>query len=252
MGSYLIVAIIGWVGGIVVNYLSDVLPYKRRLTAPFCSHCGEKIPPSNYFIWPRRCVSCNRLRAVRTWIVELIFLAVGVLVWLYPPEFGYLLGFILLVYLGTVIIIDIEHHLILHPVSLMGAFLGLWIGIPLHGFGATILGGMVGFGAMLSFYVLGITFVRFSARLRHQPIEESEGIGFGDVNFSGVIGLLLGWPGILAGLLVAIILAGAASILYLVIMLTKRRYHSGLTIPYGPFLAASTIILLYLKGIFFG
>ena len=158
----------------------------------------------------------------------------------------------MLVYLGTVIVIDVEHHLILHPVSLVGAFLGFWIGILLHGLRATIIGGVVGFGAMLAFYLLGIAFVRFSARLRGQPIQESEGIGFGDVNLSGVIGLLLGWPGILAGLLVAIILAGAVSILYLIFMLTKRLYHSGLTIPYGPFLAGSAIILLYLKDIFAG
>jgi len=162
---------------------------------------------------------------------------------------GYWLGMILLAYLGVVTVIDLEHHLILHPVSLAGVILGFGIGIWLHGLRATLLGGLIGFLGMLSFYYLGILFVRLSARLRGQSIGEDEGIGFGDVNLSGVIGLLLGWPGILAGLLLAILLGGIASLLYLLFMITVRRYQPSLALPYGPFLAASAIILLYIKDI---
>jgi leader peptidase (prepilin peptidase)/N-methyltransferase len=252
MGQYLISAFIGWVAGIVVNYLADVLPYKRRPVAPFCLRCGERIPPGIYFVWPRRCIHCEQPRSGRTWIIEFVFLIASVVIWRYPPRFGYLIGLVLLTYLGIIIVIDIEHHLILHPVSLLGVFLGFWIGVTLHGWVATVIGGVVGFGAMLAFYFLGIAFVRISARLRNQSSNENEGegIGFGDVNFSGVTGLLLGFPGIIAGLLIAIILAGVASILYLIFMSSKGRYHSGLAIPYGPFLAISAIILLYLKDIF--
>jgi leader peptidase (prepilin peptidase)/N-methyltransferase len=165
---------------------------------------------------------------------------------------GFFLGLILLAYLGVVIVIDLEHRLILHPVSLAGAILGVGIGTWLHGLTATLLGGLFGFAGMLALYYLGIVFVRLSARLRGQPIGEDEGIGFGDVNLSGVVGLLLGWPGILAGLLIAILLGGAVSLLYLLLMITIRRYRPSLALPYGPFLAASAIILLYLKDSFLG
>jgi leader peptidase (prepilin peptidase)/N-methyltransferase len=252
MVLYLLIGLAGWAAGMLVNYLSDVLPIRRRLVAPFCLHCGEKLSSTNYFFWPRRCTNCKKRRSARTWLIEFIFIASSVLLWNHPPVFGYLSGLILLIYLGATIVIDIEHHLILHPVSLVGAVLSLWIGTRLHGLGATLIGAVAGFGAMLAFYYLGIAFVRLSKRLRDQPFDEGEGIGFGDVNLSGVIGLLLGYPGIFAGLIIAIILAGAASILYLAFMLVKGRYHSGLAIPYGPFLAASAIILLYLKGIFTG
>jgi len=252
MSQYLIAILIGWAAGILVNYLSDVLPYKRQPVAPFCLHCGERMPPGNYFFWPRRCRYCNKPRLARTWVVEFAFLVASVLIWRYSPVLGYVSSMVLLAYLGLIIVIDVEHHLILHPVSLVGAFLGVWFGVLLHGWESTLIGAVVGFATMLTLYYLGIVFVRLSARLRHQATDASEGIGFGDVNLSGVIGLLLGWPGILAGLLLTIILAGAVSIFYLLFMIAKKRYHSGLAIPYGPFLAASAIILLYFKDIFRG
>ena len=72
-------------------------------------------------------------------------------------------------------------------------------------------------------------------------------MGFGDVNLSAVIGLLLGWPAILAGLILAILLGGAVSLVYLMYKLITRRYEAFSAIPYGPFLVASTVILLYFR-----
>lgn len=152
-----------------------------------------------------------------------------------------------LVYFGVIIVIDIEHRLILHPVSWVGAALSLATGLWLHGWVSTAIGGVVGFGVMLGIYWLGILYVRFFARGKGHPVEEGDAFGFGDVNLSGVIGLLLGWPGILAGLVLAILFAGAITIMFLVGALAARRYRPNLALPYGPFLAASAIYLLYLR-----
>jgi len=124
------------------------------------------------------------------------------------------------------------------------------VGIWRHGFMATILGGLVGFGAMLAFYYLGITFVRLMARIRNKPVEEGEGLGFGDVNLGLVVGLFLGWPGVVAGLVLAILLGGAISLIYLLFTFLRHGYKPDLSVPYGPFLAASTLILLYFKDLF--
>ena len=159
----------------------------------------------------------------------------------------------LIAYLGLVTIIDIEHRLILHPVSLFGAILGLFIGVSLHGLQSTLIGGLAGFGIMLGVYFLGLLFLRLSERWRGKRAGENEAIGFGDVNLSGIIGLLLGWPGILAGLVLAILLAGAISLIYLILFLAiQRKYKPGLALPYGPFLVASTILLLFFKSAFSG
>jgi leader peptidase (prepilin peptidase)/N-methyltransferase len=74
---------------------------------------------------------------------------------------------------------------------------------------------------------------------------DGEALGFGDVNLSGVLGLVLGWPGIALALFLTILIAAAASIIYLAIMLLLKRYQPYLSIPYGPFLIAGAVILLY-------
>ena len=153
---------------------------------------------------------------------------------------------ILLVYLGLVTIIDLEHRLILHPVSLVGVFLGLWAGARLHGITDTILGGVAGFGVMLCLYLVGFLLMGWLARRRGQALTE-EPLGFGDVNFGGVLGLLLGWPGIIPGIFLTILIAGAASLLYLITMLITRRYKSDLAIAYGPYMVLSAFILIYLR-----
>jgi len=149
-----------------------------------------------------------------------------------------------LVYLAIVAVIDIEHRLILHPVSIVGAGLGLLIGIWLRGWSQTLIGGAAGFGMMLLLYYLGDWFARWLARKRGQDLEEVA-LGFGDVNLAGVLGLMLGWPGIVAGLLLAILLGGAVSLLIIASQVITRRYTPFTAIPYAPFLILGFIILLY-------
>lgn len=251
--QYLFILILGWAAGIVVNYLADVLPIKRRLAIPFCLTCEISMQISNYLIWPRRCQNCGKRRSVRVWLLEFLFILTSIWLWASPPKgLGFLMGLILLMYFGLVTVIDLEHRLIMHPVSLAGVALGLGIGTWLHGLKGTLIGGVAGFLGMLAVYYMGIVFVRLSARLRGLTIEEEEGIGFGDVTLSGVIGLLLGWPGIIAGLVFAILLGGAVSLVYIFIMFAIRRYRPSLALPYGPFIVASATLLLYFKDLFSG
>ena len=79
------------------------------------------------------------------------------------------------------------------------------------------------------------------------PVAEGEALGFGDVNRGGVIGLLLGWPGIIAGLIAAILLAGAVGLFTFTIAFLRHRYDPNLALPYGPFLAIAAIFLLYFR-----
>lgn len=164
---------------------------------------------------------------------------------------GYVIGTGLLAYFVLVTVIDLEHRLILHITSLAGLLIGLLVGTNLHGFMPTLIGGAAGFILMLSLYFSGFLYLRISRKLRGKDLEETEALGFGDVNLSGVIGLLLGWPGILAGLILAIILAGCVSLIYLLYVVTRGKYHPSIALPYGPFLATSAIILLYLRNILF-
>ena len=58
--------------------------------------------------------------------------------------------------------------------------------------------------------------------------------------------MLLGWPAIFFGLVVGILLGGVAGFFYLSVKFLQKEYNSDLAMPYGPYLVASAVILLYL------
>jgi Flp pilus assembly protein protease CpaA len=145
----------------------------------------------------------------------------------------------------VVTVIDIEHRLILHLVSFVGIIIGIVLGFTAHGLRSTLIGGAAGFGIMATLYLFGIIFVRMLSRWV-KPIDEIA-LGFGDVNLGIVTGLLLGWPGIIVGILITILVSGAVSLLYLIYSLVRRSYRPTMVFPLGPFLVLSIIILLYLK-----
>lgn len=134
-------------------------------------------------------------------------------------------------------VIDIEHRLILHVVSLPAAAVMAAIGIldPTRGAAKTLWGGLVGAGVVGVMYLGGILFSRTLARIRGSRLEEVA-FGFGDVTLAALIGLTVGWPGIILALLLGVFAAGAYALVYLVGSLLLRRYVAFTAIPYGPFL----------------
>jgi prepilin signal peptidase PulO-like enzyme (type II secretory pathway) len=247
MLTWILAALLGWLAGVIINYISDVLPSRRQLAKPSCLYCDNRYPWINYFVWPRRCPQCKQSRAWRSWVVELFTILATLWLWQNPPlRIGFAAGYALLIYFGIVIVIDIEHRLILHWVSLFGAVLSLLLGVYIRGWQATLFGGLAGFGIMFSLYFLGILFVRFINR-RRMRTSEGEALGFGDVILGGVLGLLLGWPAIVLGLVMAFLLGGIFSLLYLLAMIFFGRYRSFSAIPYGPFLIAGAAGLIFFR-----
>jgi leader peptidase (prepilin peptidase)/N-methyltransferase len=179
-------------------------------------------------------------------------MATSLYLWINPPsKLGYPLGFILILYFGTVFVIDMEHRLILHPTSLFGSLLGLLVGTLAHGIYPTLLGGLGGFVIMLVLYYVGVLFTRFRLRKLEasgQPTDDEEALGAGDVILTTIIGLMLGWPLIWFGILVAVLLGGAFSILFLLSLVLTRKYQKNalmIFLPYGPYLIASAFWIMF-------
>jgi leader peptidase (prepilin peptidase)/N-methyltransferase len=168
----------------------------------------------------------------------------GVIYFLPAPNLGLWGGILWLGLFGLIVVIDLEHRLILHTVSLAGGILGMIFGSINHGLLNTVIGGAAGFGIMLIFYFLGSLFIRALSRSRAEEIDEVA-LGFGDVNLAGVIGLLLGWPGVIAGIFLAILLGGVVSGIFLTVQLFRKKYQAFQALPYGPFLVISVVLLLY-------
>jgi leader peptidase (prepilin peptidase)/N-methyltransferase len=247
MITYLLALIPGWLLGILVNYIADVLPLRRKLTQPFCIQCDTTQPWLNYLLWPRKCPTCTHRRSVRTWVVEGFYILASVWMSRFPPEkLGYWLGMVLLAYFGVVALIDLEYRLIMHPVSIFGAVLGFMVGFIYVGWWRSLLGGVVGFALMWLLYLLGVGVIKLVKRRRGQLVDEVA-LGFGDVNLSGVLGLILGWPVILIGLLVAVLVGGLISLLYLLFKILTRQYHAFMALPYGPFLVIGAGVLIYFR-----
>lgn len=242
--AIIIPLILGVLAGWIINYLGDVLPFTRRFSQPTCQNCQSTYKWKAYLLL-HICQTCNHKRGMRTIITFLVVLTATLYIWLVPPtRVGFILGYILFIYLGVVLVIDLEHRLIMHPVSYVGAVLGLVIGSYAHGILPALIGGVFGFGFMLVMYFLGGYFSRYMAKRRGQEIEEVA-LGFGDVNLSGITGLLLGWPVILAGVIFTLFAGGIGSLIVIVYMLIRKRYQAFTPIPYAPFLILSILFYLY-------
>jgi leader peptidase (prepilin peptidase)/N-methyltransferase len=244
--QFLFVLILGLFSGMMVNYLADVLPWKRKLVRPFCPSCDATQALTNYLVFPRRCPHCATPRSWRTWVLELVYISLALWSWDHPAnKLGFWAGWLVLLYFGVIIVIDVEHRLIMHPVSWVGVMLGLGVGFIRNGWLETLIGGAAGYGVMWLFYWLGESIMRRLARLRGRTLNDVA-LGYGDVNLSGVLGLMLGWPLILPGLVLAVLIGGLVSLVYLVVMLLMRRYQLFTALPYGPFLIAGAFVFLFL------
>ncbi len=239
-------ALIGLLVAFPVNYVADVLPWdERRLGKALCGRCGGALGWGEYLRWWKPCPHCGKARW-RHGIVLVALPVLSALLWLYPSEWGFWAMWALLVYAVLVGIIDAEHRLIFRALSMAGVVLLGGLGVWRHGLISTLLGGATGAGIMLLLYLLGKWYTRLKAHRANQPPPTEPALGFGDVALSADLGLLLGWPGILAGLTFAILAAGAFSILLLLYALLRwRRLRLNAYIPYAPFLLLGALLAIY-------
>jgi prepilin signal peptidase PulO-like enzyme (type II secretory pathway) len=258
--TIIIPVILGWFAGLFINYASDVLPVTRRFSRPACPECQTAFNWADYATL-RPCRNCGRPRSLRTWLVQILAIVSFVYFWLYPSKaLGIPLGMIVLVYFGIITVIDLEHRLILHPTSLVGAVLGFVVGTSIHsradglllGAGKSLLGGLFGFGVMFLIYQLGTLVARLRLRKMRaagQADDDEEALGGGDVYLAGVLGLMLGWPFILNALVIGVLLGGIVSMVLITALILRRRYVSDALmtfIPYGPYFIISAFYLLFL------
>jgi len=170
-------------------------------------------------------------------------------VWIYqrdPSLPVFLAGLTIVAFFLLIAVIDIEHRLILHPVSATAAIVIGVIGVldPARGALKTLAGGLAGLAIVLVLYWLGGLFSRLVARVRGQELDEVA-FGFGDVMLAGVIGLAVGWPGVILALMLGIMAAGVFSIGYVLVMLLRGHYSAFSPIPYGPFLIVGALLVYF-------
>ena len=179
-------------------------------------------------------------------MIQILFPVIAVFLYSLPPaRLGFWIGFGLLLFFALIAVIDLEYRAILLPVNILGAVIGLGIGWMIRGPLETILGGVAGFLMMYALYYLGIIFNRVIGRMRNIEVEEVA-LGYGDVYLMGSLGLMMGWPEAVGGLLLALILGGLVSGIIILGTWLVRKYRPLQAIPYAPFLLLAAVIMIYL------
>ncbi len=233
-----------------INYFGDVLPIYRKPGVPICVNCSKRFTAYNYLI-SFRCKNCGQRVSARTIIVLILSILTTLFIWIFPYQgLSFWLSIPLILFLGIILVIDIEYRVVLIQTSVIGLGLlfvwGLFIrGFSINGLIITSLGGGAGFAVMLGLYYLGVLFNKIVSGIKHQEIDEVA-LGFGDVYVTTFLGFLLGWPRIIGAIFLAVLISGVFSLLYLVILSMAKKYKSFTAIPYTPFLIISSMILPYL------
>jgi len=249
----IVVAAFGLLGGSVVNWLADALPATRRPTRPRCAHCGAPRRGRAWFGVVEAifdgglCAYCGGRRGSRAWTVEVAGLALAVLLYRRDTDPAVLVPGLLVGLLFLLIaVIDLEHRLILQVVVFPSAALVILASLlqPARGPVKTLSGGLAGLIILWVMYLMGIAFSRWIARRRGSPLDEVA-FGFGDVMLGALIGLIVGWPGVVIAVVTGVLAAGLFSIVYVGWMLLRGKYSAFAPIPYGPFLLGGAALVYY-------
>jgi leader peptidase (prepilin peptidase)/N-methyltransferase len=155
--------------------------------------------------------------------------AFGVFAYHMGPTLPLLERSVFILVLVQVIFFDLEHRLILDRVMFPSMVLALGLSLLGHPWWAGIATGL---GAGLLFLLLAVI---------GWAIFKGEALGLGDVKLAVFMGLLLGPLPTIQAVFYGVFMAGLVSIGFIV----WRRSLKG-TIAYGPYLAAGTVIVLFL------
>lgn len=242
---FIIVGLIclGWISAKFINYYADMIPSPTHKSASICIYCGRKKPIPHYLALNYFCVYCGAPYRRRVCLVDSLTVIAILSMGLSVKDLGvFLLSWLLIIFIGITIVVDLEIHIIQREICIYGAILCFIYGYFLHGLNNTWMGGLAGFATMFILRRLGFLYLRFFAVDRVDR-NIMPAIGFGDVLLSAYAGFFIGYVKIIPAIFMSIVLAGMIGI----IIKGYQRYvlHSQNTIewiPMSPFIILSAFV----------
>lgn len=229
------VALFGLAVGSFLNVCAYRIPRKESIAWPpsHCPSCRHQlgffdlIPVVSYIFLGARCRYCRKSIHWRYPVVELATAALFLAAWL---RFGASMRFLAAIVFASLAVaassIDLELKIIPDVLTLPGMALGLLF--ALFPGGPSIVSAAIGLAgaAMLLFLV---------------AIISRGGMGGGDAKLLGMIGAFVGWKGALVALMVGSLAGAVIGLILIMARLIKRRDP----IPFGPFLVAGGLAVLF-------
>jgi leader peptidase (prepilin peptidase)/N-methyltransferase len=242
--------LLGIAVGSFLNVVADRLPAGRSIVSPpsCCPGCQRRIAkrdliPVFSFLWLKgHCRYCQAAVPVRSFIIELftggLFAFLG---WYSGISYEMLILIVYSCFFIVLAITDLEQGILPDKIvyaGMIAAFI-VAIAVSIAGFEPSYAGGVLKFsGLWLLNAVIGGA-AGFIILLLVALISRG-GMGGGDIQLAGFIGLATGFPLILVAIFLAVITGGLVSI-FLLLFKIKRRNE---TIPFGPFLTLAALITL--------
>jgi leader peptidase (prepilin peptidase)/N-methyltransferase len=227
---------VGLVLGSMINVLADDLPHHRRPQWPHCVACQHAFGLMGWSGLGRnltnagRCPACAHVDGWRPVLVELGMALTLVLLWTrpgVPPEVQAIQSIFFGIFL-LVLVIDLEHRLILHVVTLPALAIALLTSRVTATPASAAIGAAIAFCTFLGIYLVGAM------------VYGSGAMGFGDVTLATFIGAATGFPLVVVALLAGMMTGGVVSFVLVVTRLRRLRSK----VPYGPFLLVGAAVAL--------
>ena len=234
---YPLIAVAIFMFGLAIGSFANVciyrLPKKESVVFPVshCTACStpvrpfDNIPVISYLILGGKCRDCKEGISVIYPIIEVItalLLLAGF--FKFGLTFDFLIYTVVAPTLVIITAIDIEHQIIPDVITIPGIVLGLAAGSYTIGYIDSFSGFLLGGGL---FYLLAVL--------------SNGGMGGGDIKYIAAAGALVGWQKVLLIIFIGAFLGSFMGLLQIVVQKKSRKS----LIPFGPFLAAATLITLF-------
>lgn len=232
--------LLGSILGSFYNVVGYRLPKGESLLFPssHCTNCNHKLMPwelvpiFSFLFLGRKCSKCKQKIS---WFYPLFEMSSGLLFMISFLIFGFSYELIIaLTFISLVLIITISdyHYMIISDEVLIFFSILLCIEIFLiYGYKVFLFRLL---SATISFVIM------FLIKKLGDFLFKKESMGWGDIKLLGVLGLTLGWP--LA--LISIFFAAIIGLPIALIICLRKKEH---ILPFGPFLGASAILIIFSK-----
>jgi len=207
--------------------------YKGRSHCPECGHtlgAADLVPVFSWLLLRGKCRYCGTKISPRYVLTELFFAALTLICLLrFDLTVLALRNWIFICCLFCLSLVDLESYII--PDGCLIISVAVWaVAAPLLGMDIAEIGKGLAAGVAFGGGMLLLS-------LAMDKILKKESLGGGDIKLFAVVGLYLGFVGTLFGLLLSCILG--------LLCVVISRKGKGERIPFGPAIAAATVIMLF-------